>query len=127
MIMSELFYTEVYDLLDTAEKSVGFFTVLKLPYLCVFELVATQENSKPFGLMAVLSSKIVEEGLTLELWLAVIHFFFLFVNLLFYFSADDDDDDDEIIANSNSSGKSRFEEGPLRKGLTLKFCLTTQN
>jgi len=53
--------------------------------------------------------------------------FFLFVNLLFYFLADDDDDDDEIIANSNSSGKSRFEEGPLRKGLTLKFCLTTQN
>ena len=51
----------------------------------------------------------------------------LIVNFLFYFLADDDDDDDEIIANSNSSAKSRYEEGPLRKGLTLKCCLTTQS
>ena len=108
--------------MDTAKKRVGFFAVLKLPCLCVFELVTTQQNSKPFGLMAVLSSK-MEEVSNYSL-LSVKSS--LIVNVLFYFLADDDDDDDEIIANSNSSAKSRYEEGPLRKGLTLKFCLTTR-
>lgn len=105
--------------MDTAEKRVGFFAVLKLLYLCVFELVTTQENSKPFGLMAVLCSKI--ERVSNYSLLCVKSS--LIVNFLLYFLADDDDDDDEIIANSNSSAKSRYEEGPLRKGLTLKFCL----
>ncbi|XP_020621903.1 sarcolemmal membrane-associated protein-like [Orbicella faveolata] len=35
--------------------------------------------------------------------------------MMIRWSADDDDDDDEIIANSNSSAKSRYEEGPLHQ------------